>query len=151
MKANNIKPYRQAVMAIIIKEDHSFLIGSSPRDGGYKFPQGGLEENEEHLDGLIREIKEELGTDLGVKDVICKLTKSVKYAYPSHKPYSQIYLGQELHVFIIRHRETMTFTPQDDEFDELHWIKRSELTNFDFHHRKEAYFSALNQFFDGAK
>lgn len=98
------KPFRQAVMAIILKDDGTFLIGSSPRDGGYKFPQGGLEDGEDEKTGLFRELYEELGTVLKDEDILELLPKSIKYPYPSHKPYSKKYTGQELYVFVVKHR-----------------------------------------------
>ncbi len=130
-------------MAIILKPDNTFLIGSSPRDGGYKFPQGGLEEGEDKKDGLYRELQEELGTVLTSDDKIIKLPQSFKYPYPEHRPYSEKYSGQELHVFVVKYRKTMSFVPQDDEFDKLHWIAATELDQFDFRHRKEAYYNAI--------
>jgi 8-oxo-dGTP pyrophosphatase MutT (NUDIX family) len=141
------KPYRQAVMAIIIKEDDSFLIGSSPRDGGYKFPQGGLEEGEDKKVGLFREILEELGTVFTADDEIIQLSASSKYPYPSHKPYSKRYSGQELHVFIVKYKESMSFMPQDNEFDQLHWITEAEMDQFNFEHRKQAYYEAVSNAF----
>ena len=51
-------PIRKAVMAVIVNDDSTILIGSSPRDGGYKFPQGGLEPNEDIITGIKRELKE---------------------------------------------------------------------------------------------
>ncbi len=139
------KPYRQAVMAIIYKEDYSFLIGSSPRDGGFKFPQGGLDEQEAYLDGLFRELNEELGTILTQDDQIKKLSQSVKYHYPSHKPYSKKFSGQELHIFVIKFRESMSFIPQDNEFDQLHWITKEEMIHYNFEHREPAYLDAISK------
>jgi 8-oxo-dGTP pyrophosphatase MutT (NUDIX family) len=140
----NTKPYRQAVMAIILKDDGTFLIGSSPRDGGYKFPQGGLEEDEDKKTGLFRELFEELGTILLETDNIELLPASFKYPYPESKPYSKKYSGQELHVFVVQYRKGMTFIPQDNEFDELHWIVQKEMEDFDFKHRKQAYYEAVS-------
>lgn len=143
-----LKPFRQAVMAIILKDDGSFLIGSSPRDGGYKFPQGGLEEGETKLEGLYRELNEELGTVLIESDSITTLPDSYKYPYPSDKPYSKKYAGQELHVFVVKHRVSMTFIPQDNEFDKLFWIKKEQMISFDFKHREPAYNKAISTFYD---
>ncbi len=50
---------REAVRAIIIKNDKILLIHSNK--GDYKFPGGGVEENESHDEALIREVKEETG------------------------------------------------------------------------------------------
>ncbi len=54
----NIK-YREAVRAIIIQDHKILLIHSNL--GDYKFPGGGLEKNESHTNGLLREVAEETG------------------------------------------------------------------------------------------
>ena len=55
------KIYRQAAMAVIVNRESKVLIGYSPRDRSYKFPQGGIEEDEDLIQGIARELKEELG------------------------------------------------------------------------------------------
>ncbi|MEZ4841188.1 MAG: hypothetical protein R2821_06665 [Flavobacteriaceae bacterium] len=40
------------MMAVLVNTENKVLIGSSPRDGGYKFPQGGLEPDEDIIGGL---------------------------------------------------------------------------------------------------
>ena len=51
---------REAVRAIIIKDGKVALI-KSLKENHYKFPGGGIELNESHIDTLIRETKEETG------------------------------------------------------------------------------------------
>ncbi|MFJ7665755.1 NUDIX hydrolase [Lysinibacillus sp. NPDC097195] len=51
--------YREAVRAIIINNQKILLVHSEK--GDYKFPGGGLEDNETHSQGLVREVKEETG------------------------------------------------------------------------------------------
>lgn len=50
---------RVAIRAIIMVNNHILLVQSSR--GDFKFPGGGLEENENHEDCLIREVREETG------------------------------------------------------------------------------------------
>jgi 8-oxo-dGTP pyrophosphatase MutT (NUDIX family) len=50
---------REAVRAIIINNNNILLVQSNR--GDYKFPGGGVEENESHSKGLIRELREETG------------------------------------------------------------------------------------------
>lgn len=140
-----MKPYRQAVMAVILKSDKTFLIGSSPRDGGYKFPQGGLDLNEAPKEGLIRELKEELGIEIDDGDILFKLENTVKYNYPEYKPYSKIYSGQEMHVFVISFQNRFTPVAQDDEFEQFHWITQNQMNQFDFTYRQIAYMQAIEQ------
>lgn len=50
---------REALRAIIVKNNSILLIHSNK--GDYKFPGGGVEENESHCEALIREVTEETG------------------------------------------------------------------------------------------
>ena len=51
---------REAVRAIIVKDGKVALV-KSLKENHYKFPGGGIEFNESHIDTLIRETKEETG------------------------------------------------------------------------------------------
>lgn len=134
--------FRIAVMAVIVNEQNQVLIGSSPRDGGYKFPQGGLDPGEDVLAGVKRELNEELGIHLQDNhiDYLCKET--VEYTYPPEDPY-YIYKGQRLSVVRISYNNSMKLSPQDDEFEELLWINPNELRDFDVGFRMKAYMRAL--------
>ena len=60
---------RQAVRAIIVNENKILLIQTNR--GEYKFPGGGVEENESHAEALIREMREETGyINCIVKDLL---------------------------------------------------------------------------------
>ncbi len=134
--------FRIAVMAVIVNTKNQVLIGSSPRDGGYKFPQGGLDPGEDVIAGVKRELHEELGIDLQDHHIDYLCEETVEYIYPPEDPY-YIYKGQRLTVVRIAHNESMKLVPQDDEFEELLWINASELINFDVGFRTEAYLRAL--------
>ncbi len=134
--------FRIAAMAIIVDDQNRVLIGSSPRDGGFKFPQGGLEPNEDPVAGIKRELNEELGIILSNKDILHACSEKVQYLYPPEDPY-YIYKGQRLTVFKILFNQEMKLVPQDDEFEELHWIQPKELEKFDVGFRRKAYERAL--------
>lgn len=51
---------REAVRAVIIRDGKIALV-KSQKEGFYKFPGGGMEKGESHLDTLIRETLEETG------------------------------------------------------------------------------------------
>jgi 8-oxo-dGTP pyrophosphatase MutT (NUDIX family) len=62
--------YREAVRTVIIENNKILLIHSNM--GDYKFPGGGVEKNENHTDGLLREVAEETGyINCVVKDKMC--------------------------------------------------------------------------------
>lgn len=134
--------FRIAVLAIVVNQEGKILIGSSPRDGGYKLPQGGLDPEEDALTGVKRELKEELGIDLQDRSIDYLCTETVEYVYPPEDPY-YIYKGQRLSVVRITYNDSMELIPQDDEFQELLWIHPQELNNFDVGFRVQAYRRAL--------
>lgn len=51
---------RPSARAIIIKDNKVALVYSK-KYGYYKFPGGGIKENEDHIVALVREVKEEVG------------------------------------------------------------------------------------------
>ena len=134
--------FRIAVMAVMVNEKNQVLIGSSPRDGGYKFPQGGLDHNEDAISGIKRELKEELGITISDNDILFFSNKKVEYLYPTEDPY-YIYKGQELSVVKIQYNTSMQLIPQDDEFDKLYWIEPNDLVNYNVKFRMSAYLRAL--------
>lgn len=135
------KIYRQAAMAVIINEESKVLIGYSPRDKSYKFPQGGLEEDEDLIAGIARELMEELGYALNMDQVLDIYEEKVSYPFPpdSHP----IFKGQELSIVKISHHPESLTVPQDDEFDELLWIEPCEIVNFNSEYRAKAYYRAM--------
>lgn len=54
---------REAVRGIIRQGNHLLMVYSA-RNGDYKFPGGGIEKGESHLDALARELREECGAQL---------------------------------------------------------------------------------------
>lgn len=134
--------FRIAAMAVIVNNKNQVLIGSSPRDGGFKFPQGGLEPNEDAITGIKRELNEELGISITDHDILLFSSEKVQYLYPPEDPY-YIYKGQQLSVIKIQYNTSMQLIPQDDEFDELLWIKPIDLPKYNTNFRLKAYIKAL--------
>ena len=93
--------FRKAVLAILVNDQGKILIGSSPRDGGYKLPQGGLEPGEDPLTGVKRELYEELALEINDRDIELIHQETVQYLYPPEDPY-YIFKGQRLHVIKIK-------------------------------------------------
>jgi 8-oxo-dGTP pyrophosphatase MutT (NUDIX family) len=132
---------RKAVMAVIVNRENKVLIGSSPRDGGYKFPQGGLEPDEDIITGIKRELKEELSVTITENDIIQTYSEKVSYVYPEDDYY--IFEGQELYIVKVQYNQKMQLIPQDEEFDELVWISPQDLGAYNTYFRAEAYKMAL--------
>jgi 8-oxo-dGTP pyrophosphatase MutT (NUDIX family) len=134
-----MKPIRKAVMAVLVDQNQHILIGYSPRDNSYKFPQGGLEKNEDSLQAIQRELIEELNYHFNSEDIIAIFEEKVIYFYPENESFS----AQELSVVKIQFNPVAELTPRDDEFENVFWIKPDELKKFDTDYRAEAYHKAL--------
>ena len=136
-----VKIYRQAVMAVIVNADAKILIGYSPRDKSYKFPQGGLEDKEDIVSGIQRELVEELNYHLKKEFIIEVYKEKIRYPFPPNC--HPLYKGQELSVVKVKHNPKADTIPQDDEFDKLYWIEPLNILNFNTEYRSEAYYRAL--------
>ncbi len=75
-------PDRTVVVAAVVEEDGAFLVTRRPRGahlaGYWEFPGGKRERSETDAQGLRREMREELATDVGVGEEILRTT----HAYP---------------------------------------------------------------------
>lgn len=131
--------YRQAVMAVLINDENKILIGLSTRNGGYKFPQGGLKEHETPFDCIKRELFEELNLKIDKNDVIEFYDEKVRYHF--FNVYDE-FIGQEQSVFKIKFNENQKIV-KNHEFGNLIWIDVKDFEKYDFLYRKEAYFKAL--------
>ena len=58
---NGTHVYRPSVRAVILTEDGKIALVHSKKHHYYKFPGGGIEEGESHIEALVREVKEEVG------------------------------------------------------------------------------------------
>lgn len=137
---NNLRP---SVLAIFVNEKNEILIGTSPKSGGHRLPQGGIEKNETAYKALKREIKEELNINLLQKDIIKQYKEKVSYMH-TRKIKDYPYKGQEQTVFKIKFNTQMNPIPQDNEFGELFWIKAKDIEKYDIRNRKPAYIKALS-------
>lgn len=136
--------YRQGVMAVLVNDENKVLIGSSPRDGGYKFPQGGLDDGETPRDAIKREVMEEIGLQIRDEDIVAECSEKVRYRYERRNPnLPDDIVGQEQVVFRICYKGDGTIYPQDNEFYELVWVDPQEIEQHDIRHRCGAYVRAL--------
>ena len=100
-------PYRQGAIGIIIDDKNQFLVVQmiSYGENQWRFPGGGLEDNEEHSIALLRELNEELGSDKF--DVIKESNQINRYNWPEGVIIEQIkkkkryFKGQEHKHFFV--------------------------------------------------
>ena len=108
------------VVAAVIERDGAFLVTRRPDGvhlaGMWEFPGGKIDKGETHADALTREIREELGTDVRVRD----LRFEIRHEYPERSVALYFY-GCEL-----------AGTPVPQLGQQMRWVPRAELATLDF-------------------
>ena len=109
----------EVVAAVIRKDDLIFATqrGYGEFIGGWEFPGGKIEENEDKQDALKREIKEELDANIEVGDFIGTF----------HHQYDSFYLT--MHCYFCKFVDNNIFLK---EHLASKWLKKSELENVDW-------------------
>jgi len=131
---SRLKEYRPNVAAVVLspnfKEDGLFFLAK--RKGvrrGWQFPQGGIDDNETPKEALLRELKEEIGTD--AVEIIAEYPEWIRYDFPQTSG-NKIYpfKGQNQKYFLVQLKPeakidlTLHTTP---EFEEYIYVTESEL------------------------
>lgn len=109
----------KVVAAIIVNKDKIFATqrGYGDFKGGWEFPGGKSEEGETPQQALVREIREELDTEIEVG----KLVESVEYDYP------QFHLSMDCFLCKIKSGKLVL-----KEHEDAKWLRRDELDSVEW-------------------
>ncbi|MEF3191047.1 MAG: RNA pyrophosphohydrolase [Campylobacterales bacterium] len=150
--AQTTKRYRPNVAAIILSprypERVEIFIGErSDIKDAWQFPQGGVDENESAREALLRELKEEIGTDN--VEILAEYPTWLTYDFPetvAAKMYP--FDGQKQKYFLVRLKPgaTIDIRTQTPEFAEFKFVEVSELFKFISHFKRPIYKKVLGYF-----
>jgi putative (di)nucleoside polyphosphate hydrolase len=136
-----LKKYRPNVAAVILSPNYpekvEVLIAKRNDIDAWQFPQGGIDEGESEEEALLRELKEEIGTN--DVEIIAKMPEWLRYDFPkviAQKMYP--YDGQQQRYFLVKLKkgakinlntdhpefEDYKFVPVDKVFDYVKSFKR---------------------------
>lgn len=109
----------RVVAAIIVENDKIFATqrGYGEFKGGWEFPGGKIEEGETPRQALVREIQEELDTEIEVGELINR----VEYDYP------QFHLSMDCFLCKIKSGKLVL-----KEHEDAKWLRRDELGSVDW-------------------
>ncbi len=146
------KPLRKNVSAVILNKDKKVLMCEHVWiDGAWQFPQGGVEENETEEEALMRELKEELGTDKFY--IIAKSKKLLKYKLPYYMVRRFNISGQEQRFFLVYFYgddSEIKFDGEGEnykpEFKSFKWVDYDVPPLEVIYFKKVSYKSALDEF-----
>jgi len=110
------------VVAALIVKDGKFLVCQRTRHQTmplkWEFPGGKIEEGEQPVDALRRELEEELGIDAKIGDEVTRM----RHEYPNRSVV-------ELRFFVVREYAGEL---ENRIFQDMRWAQPTELPSFDF-------------------
>lgn len=126
--------YRPNVAAIVLSSEYPnkcvFML--SRRNGmkrGWQFPQGGIDDGESTVNALMRELKEEIGTN--EVEILAEYPEWISYDFPqSTKGHLYPFRGQTQKYFLVRLRPNAKidlFAHEVSEFEEYRFVGLDEL------------------------
>ena len=109
----------RVVAAIIVEDGKVFSTqrGYGEFQGGWEFPGGKIEANETPEDALVREIKEELDTEIEVLELL----DTVEYDYPN------FHLSMDCFICSIKSGDLVL-----KEHEAAKWLSKDELVSVDW-------------------
>ncbi len=144
MNKNNL-PMRQGVGVIILNNQNKIFVGKrkdNPVDK-WQMPQGGIDQGEDHLTAMKRELYEE--TSIKSIEVIKELEGYYEYMLPKNLVgviWKGKFKGQRQKWFVTKfvgNEKEINLNTKNPEFIEWKWIIADELPNVIVNFKKEMY------------
>ena len=110
------------VVAAVFKDENNNIFCARRKDEGelalkWEFPGGKIEENENHVEALIREIDEELNTEIIVKDYIMTVNHQYNFFHLTMHAYNVDIVKGHLRL---------------NEHTDSKWLKKDDLMELDW-------------------
>lgn len=149
---HNTKRYRPNVAAVIVSSKYPFeceifIACRNDIEDAWQFPQGGIDEGETPKVALLRELKEEIGTD--EVEILAEYPEWLNYDFPgtvAKKMYP--FDGQTQKYFLVRLKddETVNLDTKEPEFVDHKFVKLKEAFNHITYFKRPVYKKVLNYF-----
>jgi putative (di)nucleoside polyphosphate hydrolase len=138
--------FRASVVAVIERSDGAILAferGDAP--GSWQLPQGGIEQGEEALDAVWREVKEETGLGPADLALVGEHAEWVAYEWPPEVRAGRRGIGQVQRWFTFRALDDAVAPhPDGSEFTAWRWVERRWLIDHIVPFRTAAYRKVLD-------
>lgn len=147
-----MKQYRPNVSAVILSPKYPFtceILIAQRIDiaGAWQFPQGGIDKGETPKEAILRELKEEIGTN--DVEILSAYPEWLSYDFPKNtldkmKPYT----GQKQKYFLVKLRnlDGVSTDTKVPEFSDFKFVKSNEIFKYVTSFKKDIYLEVLKYF-----
>ena len=100
----NVRHYRENIATVIADGKGKVLWAERCDSGGWQFPQGGVDTNEDYRQALYRELYEEVGLSHNQVRCVAETSNYLRYTVPKHLrkiPTLSGFLGQRQKWFLL--------------------------------------------------
>jgi len=122
-----LKTYRPTAVAIVENEKGRILLVKSAKGSYWGFPQGGVEESEEVVQALLRELEEEVG--IVAADVDVRTYCLTERLDTPHARKGFLY-GKQYYYFHVGYRGSSRIVLQREEVSDYCWLSRHRAAEF---------------------
>jgi putative (di)nucleoside polyphosphate hydrolase len=145
-------PYRPCVGLMLLNASGQIFVGKriDQTVEGWQMPQGGIDEGEEPRTAVMRELKEETGTDKA--EIIGEMPDWLNYDLPAHLvgiAFHGKYRGQRQKWFALRFRGTdsdFDLHTHEPEFAEWKWMDMDALPGLIVPFKRDTYAKVIAAF-----
>ncbi len=144
--------YRPNVAMIIVskeypKEKKIFLAQRNDLIDIWQFPQGGIDEGEEVIDALFRELEEEIGTNK--VDIVAEYPEWISYDFPPRIAQGmRPFVGQTQRYFLVKLQDdaVIDINTKHPEFMDYKFVDVCDVLTISASFKKDVYESVISYF-----
>ena len=152
------KKYRRNVAAVVLKDNYpekceillAKRIGNSS-NSAWQFPQGGIDGEEKDEEALLRELKEEIGTNN--IEILAKHPEWISYDFPEGMKFKDSskmkgFVGQSQKYFLVKLKKEakINIHTQEAEFSEYKFVNAQEVVGESAFIKRRIYAKVIGYF-----
>lgn len=147
-------PYRPGVGMMILNDKLEVFVGKriDTKTEAWQMPQGGIDDGENPSESVLREMREEIGTDKA--EIISETKQWYHYDLPFYligKLWNGRYRGQRQKWYLLKYfgnDQDINIESEHPEFSIWKWVKIEELPQIIVPFKKNLYISVMEEFRD---
>ena len=151
-KMNSDKEYRPNVAAVIVSKNYPnkcevFIAKRTGLPDAWQFPQGGIDKGEDVKTALMRELREEIGTD--EIEIVAQFPGWITYDFPpTIAEKMQPFDGQRQKYFLVRllSERHINIETEEPEFSEYKFVEFNKIFDYISYFKRPIYKKVLGHF-----